>query len=164
MSEATTQAVAEPAVDFDTLKHQFVNAQKAAAQEAKYYAERYEPYAERIKAIQDEFEAANGEFLAVKAEVDLAAQNSEAELRQAVVDHFDRTGEKTIDENLSVRVTRSFKYETKDAVAWAEVYAPVMIVKTVDAKAFEKFADGLDFVEPVEKVTAVLKGLRPEAV
>lgn len=145
--------------DIQELKINFINATKVAAQEARYYAERYEPYAERIKAVQAEFEAANGEFLAVKAEVDLAAQNSEAELRQAVVDHFERTGEKTIDENLSVRVTRSFKYETSDAVAWAETNAPVMIVKSVDKKAFEKFADGLPFVEIEEKVSSVIKGL-----
>lgn len=144
--------------DIQELKRQYVHNRSTAAQEARYYAERYEPYAERIKAIQAEFEAANSEFLEVKALVDLTAQK----LRQAVIDHFERTGDKTIDENLSVRVTKSFKYENADAVNWAETNAPVMIVKSVDKKAGEKFADGLDFVTIEEKVSSVIKGLDKE--
>ena len=148
--------------DIQQLKADYITTQRAAAQEDRFHTERYAPYAERIAEIQREFAAVNAEFIAVKTEIDTAAARAEEKLRQAIIDNYEATGEKTIDENLSVQVRRSFKYEMSDAVEWAETNAPVMIEKSVNKKSFEKFADGLDFVSVEEKVSSVLKGLNIE--
>ena len=90
---------------------------------------------------------------------------AESGLRQAIVERYQATGETTIDENLSVRVTRKLQYDNAKAVKWAEINAPVMVVKAIDKKAFESLpvVTDLDFVEVQESASAVIKGLpKPE--
>ncbi len=89
-----------------------------------------------------------------------SAIRAESDLRAAILAHYETTHEKTIDANLSVQVRTSFEYVIADAVAWAETNAPVLIKRSVDAKAFEKnFAESCDFVAKIEKPSAVIKGL-----
>jgi len=83
------------------------------------------------------------------------------ELRERMVDHYVKTGEKVIDENLSVRVTTKLEYANSEAVEWAEVNAPIMIVKSVDKKAFESLprVKDLEFVRVEETPVSVIKGI-----
>jgi len=148
--------------DIAKLKSDYIDLRAAVDAANQDYSERRESYQERIDAIEREFTEANAELIETRTLANADFAETESKLRSAVIAHYESTGEKTIDENLSVRVNTSFEYKERDAIAWAEDNAPVMIAKVIDKKAFEKFADGLDFVTKKEKVTAVLKGLKPE--
>lgn len=90
-----------------------------------------------------------------------AFDTTEMNLRAEAVEYYRETGNKTFNENVGVQVRKSLEYEMAKAVKWAEVNAPIMIVKSVDKKPFETLAEtqDLDFVKKIEKVSAVLKGV-----
>ena len=80
------------------------------------------------------------------------------QLRIEAVEQYAITGEKKIDDEVSVRVTVGLEYDQVAAVEWAKQLAPVMVVESVDKKLFETFAKAneLPFVTRTEKVSAVL--------
>jgi len=114
-----------------------------------------------IEAVRAAHLASHGEVYDLRNGFAEKLQEIEASLRNATVESYQQTGEKKVDENLSVRVTRKLNYDQSKAVAWAETNAPVMIVKSVDKKAFEAMptVTDLDFVEVNETATAVISGL-----
>ncbi len=146
----------------DDLKAKFLDETNAA----KQYAELLQPYrsdlADAKAALDKAFAEKHAEVLKGEADSQSLADAYEADLRELAVEHFNETGEKTLDENLGVRVNTKLTYETGKAVAWAETNAPVMIVKTVDKNAFESLptVSGLDFVTVDTSVSAVIKGLK----
>lgn len=83
---------------------------------------------------------------------------ADADLRQALIDHYADTGEKNYDgdKQLTVRVNTPYKYEAKDATEWAKKNATFIL--TIDKKAFEKLPniEDLECVEVEEKVSAVI--------
>jgi len=88
--------------------------------------------------------------------IDLAT--AEHELRTALIENYKLTGEKTFDKECGVAVTTKYEYKPEDAVNWAKINAPVLIVESVDDKAFKKMpmiAD-LDFVTVTETPVAKL--------
>ena len=123
-----------------------------------------EELAEIIRHISEDHRKKHAELYELAERCNEQLAWSETHLRESVVAHFEATGEKTIDENLSVRVNSRLEYENDDAVEWAEKNAPVMIYKTVDKKAFEGFAtqSGIDlpFVRKINTPSAVIKGLK----
>jgi hypothetical protein len=80
------------------------------------------------------------------------------QLRIEAIEQYAITGEKKIDDEVSVRVTVGLDYAQNDAVSWAKTNAPVMVVESVDKKLFDAFAKAneLSFVTKTEKVSAVL--------
>jgi hypothetical protein len=144
----------------EQVKRHFLNDKKAAAECAEELKPLRERLEEQIAELKTQFAEQNADLLGTEKAFEESATGYETQLREIAIAHFSETGEKTLDENLSVRVNAKFLYEQDEAVAWAEANAPIMIRKTVDKSAFENFADGLDFVTKEETVTAVLKGLK----
>lgn len=119
-------------------------------------------YNEQKEALHKAYLETNAEKLALQSKALEAVSEWDAKLRAAAIAHFDATKEKTLDENLSVRVVSSLIYPMEKAVEWAEKEAPYMIKKAVDPKKFDVAVIdmGLEFVEVKDKVTAVIKGLK----
>lgn len=140
------------------LKQQYID--------AKFHrAEFQEPYESVVKRCEAEKAGIDAKYAEQNAELfgeyDAAKLNetmAENTLREALKSWHDETGEKTFDEDLSVRVNASLSYDSDRAVAWAEKNAPFLIEKTVDKKQFEiiALAKDLDFVTVEKKVTAVV--------
>jgi hypothetical protein len=140
------------------LKQQYISAKS-------HRAEFQEPYDSVIKRREAEKADIDVKYAEQNAELfgeyDAARLNESAAentLREALKAWHDETGEKTFDEDLSVRVNASLFYENSKAVEWAEKNAPFLIEKTVDKKQFEviALAKDLDFVTVEKKVTAVV--------
>jgi len=115
----------------------------------------------KLQKIRDEHFTTYEDKYAVRAEASEKFVEINHELRERMVDHYVKTGEKVIDENLSVRENVKLVYENDAAVKWAESNAPIMIVKSVDKKAFESLptvAD-LDFVDKEITPVSVIKGI-----
>ena len=101
--------------------------------------------------LESQIEKAKAEF----------ADNYDEQLRieeTALIENYKLTGEKTFDKECGVAVTTKYEYKPEDAVNWAKVNAPVLVVESVDDKAFKKMpmiAD-LDFVTVTETPVAKL--------
>ncbi|MBX3288413.1 MAG: hypothetical protein KF855_03615 [Acidobacteria bacterium] len=82
---------------------------------------------------------------------------AEQNLRTALIEYYETTGEKTYDKELSVRETTHFEYEMADAVRWALDNAPVLLT-SVNKKLFEVMAEALNinFVSKIPNVSAVI--------
>ncbi len=124
-------------------------------------AKLHEPLEKQIAELRAEFQKANAYHYTELEAWERKFTEADQRLRDIALAHFETTGEKTFDENLSVRVNTKLVYEMPKAVEWAEQNAPVMIVKAVDKKSFESLptvAD-LDFVYKTETTVPVIKGL-----
>lgn len=158
MQPATTNTLAE-AKETYVLAVNNLNSMKQTV--APYDAE----LEEQINAIREQHRAKYAEAYNTLDELKSTFADVDAFLREQIVAAYTPGGEKKIDDNLSVRVTKKLKYDQMKAVEWAETNAPVMIVKNVDKKAFEAMptVTDLDFVETEETVSAVISGLpKPE--
>lgn len=111
-----------------------------------------------LKLVQSNFEAANAELIELVANAKQDFDNLDRDLRELAVNHFKANGEKTLDENLSVRINTKLKYDQTAALAWATEKG---VCLALDKKAFENVAPNLcpELVETVETPTAVIKGL-----
>ncbi len=142
-------------------KRLMVQNRKEVAEVANRLAEYQAELDRQIEAMQKAFEETHFDDLLVVKELTEIADEYEQFLREQAIAHYERTGEKTLDENLGVRVTTKLEYEMPLAVAWCDQNAPVLVQKVIDRKVFEKFpgvAD-LEFVTKIETPSAVLKGL-----
>lgn len=142
----------------NTLKSLIIHNRKEAAKAEGFLAEKRKPIDAAIAEIEKQYADENFNLLIQAKEANEAAADYDSQLREMVVQHFTETGEKRMDVDCSVRVNTKFSYDNKTAVAWAETNAPVLIVKTVDKKAFESLpqTSELEFVEKIETVTAVI--------
>lgn len=149
------------AVNIEVLKRLYLTAKKEAEDASQLLADLHKPLDEQIAALEKAFSFENEGIIKQAAESADAASDYETQLREAAIAYFHETGTKTLDENLSVRVSTKLIYDQQKAVEWAEKNAPVMIQKTVDKKAFESLptVTDLDFVEKQDNVSAVIKGL-----
>jgi len=138
------------------LKANFIKAKR----NAELLAEPLKTAKEDLAAIQDaahrRWMEANAELIDSAMEADDLRNKTEESLREALKLHYEETGEKQFDSDLSVRVLTKLEYETDKANKWARKEAPFLLV--VSAKQFEKLAVAptLDFVEVVESVSAVV--------
>lgn len=142
----------------ETLKHLILKNRALAEAFGDTLNERRLPINLAIQEMNDRFDAENAELIQDLADAINAVTHCDQQLRDITVLHFNETGEKRLDADCSVRVSTKFQYDNGKAVTWAETNAPVLIVKTVDKKAFESMpmiAD-LEFVEKVETPTAVI--------
>lgn len=148
-------------LDITTAKELFTNTKKELSSLAADLRERQKELADKIANLESEFRTENAELLETIDLTTASSKTYEDFLRSAAIEHFNQTGEKSLDENLSVRVNTKLEYQMPIAVEWAEQNAPIMIVKAVDKKAFESLPSVLDleFVRPIETVTAVIKGM-----
>ena len=129
----------------------------------KAYKSLEEAVAERRKALDDEiarmeaqFGEVYGNLIANLEEAKKGYEHADEQLRNEAVNFYQSTGEKQIDDHLSVRVNTSLEYDQDKALTWATEHN---LCLTLDKKAFEKVAGtvNLDFVQKVEKPTAVIK-------
>ncbi len=129
-----------------------------AEQAALSLADKRKAVDEAIVAIEKQYADENFNLLLQQKEATESATSYDQQLRELAVSFFNETGEKRLDADVSVRVNTKFQYDNTTAVAWAEINAPVLIVKTVDKKSFESLPQvaALDFVEKVETVSAVI--------
>lgn len=129
----------------------------------KAYKSLEEAVAEKRKALDDEiarmeaqFGEVYGNLIANLEEAKKGYEQADEQLRNEAVNFYQMTGEKQIDDHLSVRVNTSLDYDQDKALTWATEHN---LCLTLDKKAFEKVAGtvNLDFVQKVEKPTAVVK-------
>ncbi len=111
-----------------------------------------------IAEVQARHDAQNRELLDLAQQVRDEREKAEADLRTALVDHFKATGQKTFDKDLGVRVSEKLEYADEEALVWATMNAPFMVVRSVDKKAFENVAklQKLVFVTITPTVTATV--------
>lgn len=147
-------------LDIATLKSVFRDATEQAKALDAEVAERRRAVDEEIARLNAAFNNDNAELLSELETVAGRAQEAEDQLRSIAVQHYETTGEKSLDENLGVQVRTKLIYDNDKAVQWAETNAPIFIQKTVDKKAFEKIAETLDFVTTETSVSAVIRGLK----
>lgn len=146
--------------DITEMKRTFVEATAEAKTLEAEVSNRRAAVDEQIAELNAKFADANSELLsALDATVKLS-QETESQLRDAAIRHYETTGEKSLDENLGVQVRTKYIYENDSAVEWAEANAPFFIQKSIDKKAFEKIADNLDFVTIESTACAVIRGLK----
>lgn len=153
-----TQATQEAAINAGTYKRLLIqNRVELEAAQARL-AEKRKPVDEAIADLNAQFELENYNTLTQINEAQEAIDQYDKGLRTIAIDHFKATNEKRFDADISVRVTTKLQYEAEKAVAWAEQNAPIMIVKSVDKKAFESLPStpSLDFVEVIETPSAVI--------
>lgn len=145
------------------IKNHYLGDLQAAREYTEFLAPHRLELDAEISKLRNAFNERHAESLHGETAFTDSANGYELELRQLAIDHFTETGEKTMDENLGVQVRTTLKYSNDDAVKWAETNAPVMICRSVDKKAFENYAlkAELPFVERDDKVSAVIKGLKP---
>jgi len=143
------------------LKSHYLADRLAAAEFSEMLAPRRRALEERINAIRDAFAEENAELLHSEKAFTESADAYEQELRSLAIQHFNLSGEKTLDENLSVRVQTKISYDEEKAVGWALLNAPILVRRTVDRKQFEEMAKRHrpDFVTFEDSVVAVIKGL-----
>lgn len=124
-------------------------------------AEKQESLKAAIAELTAKWNEENAADVKVYEDAKAALDTIEMNLRAEAIEFYNETGLKTFNENVGVQIRKSFEYSMADAVKWAEVNAPVMIIKSVDKKPFETLAEtqDLDFIKKVEKVSAVLKGI-----
>lgn len=146
------------AVNARTLKHLIIQNRNEAAQVTDALAPKRAAVDAAIAELEKQYADENFNLLLQQKEAIEAANDYDAQLRQMAIQHFESTGERRMDADCSVRVNTKFEYDNTTAVAWAETNAPVLIVKTVDKKAFESLPQtaDLDFVEKIETATAVI--------
>jgi len=113
---------------------------------------------ERIADLTKLWETKNAELIESFRESAQANGEAEHELREALVAHYEKTGNKTFDKQLSVRVNTKLIYPTGKALDWCKANAPFLIKEELDVKNFEQVAkaQNFDFVEVEEKVSAVI--------
>lgn len=162
MSETAT--VTAPVIDLEKIqetKNTYVYAHAEVRGAHSRLTELREPLDKQILALETEFKEKNADLYNSIEHWESTLDQANMALREAALAHYTSTGEKTLDENLSVRVAVKYVYEQDKAVEWAEKNAPIMIVKSVDKKAFESLpkVDDLEFVYKTETPTSVIKGL-----
>jgi len=115
-----------------------------------------QPLAEAIMALTEHFNEENKQLLGNIESAKEAEEASDKALRDWAIKLYSETKDKQIDDHISVRVNTSLEYDQDKAMKWATDHN---LCLALDKKAFEKVADTvqLDFVEKVEKPTAVIK-------
>ena len=110
--------------------HELANlrAELRTAESSQHSAELLLSLTEHYQALQDSTDYA----ISVRSRV--AAK--EAEVRNAVLAEYDRSGNKRPTDFVGIRVTRKVQFTAEAATAWARDYAPDLLV--VDTKRFEK--------------------------
>lgn len=153
-----TQVTQEEAINAGTYKRLIIqNRAKMEAAQARL-AEQRKLVDEEIADLNAKFERENHTTLLEIKEAQEAIDQHDRGLRSLAIEYYRATSEKRFDADISIRVTTKLQYEAEKAVAWAEANAPIMIVKSVDKKAFESLPStrSLDFVEVVETPLAVI--------
>lgn len=147
-------------MDIATAKRLMVQNAALAAEAEKELAALREEVSQQVEALWNAFNERNADTIQFLEEAKERADGYESFLRESAIEHYQTTGEKTLDDNLGVRVNTKLEYEMPLAVAWCDQNAPVLVQKVIDRKVFEKFpgVDALPFVTKQETVTAVLKG------
>lgn len=110
-----------------------------------------------ILALTEKFQQENAKIIEAEKAAIAACEESEKALREFAVNLYAETGEKQLDENVSIRVNKRLEYDAAQAFNWSKERG---ICLTLDKKAFEKVALSLGApVTEVETAVAVLKGL-----
>lgn len=119
-------------------------------------AEKRQALDEEIARMEAQFGDVYGNLIANLEEAKKGYEMADEQLRQEAVNRYLAFGEKYIDEHVSVRVNTSLEYDQGKALEWATEHN---LCLTLDKKAFDKVAGtvNLDFVEKVEKPSAVIK-------
>jgi hypothetical protein len=113
---------------------------------------------EQIAELTRNWEAANAELVNEQACAAGELSAADKDLRASLVKHFEQTGEKTFDKQLSVRVSTKLQYEEAAALDWCKANASIAIKESVDREIFESIAKTkeLDFVKEISSPTAVI--------
>lgn len=147
-----------PSVSVDDIKQNIISLRQSRADMEAEIRSRRAPIQEKIDQLWAEFNQNNGELLDTMA---LAIETETAldlQLREMAISHYKASGEKKLDKHISVRVTNKLQYTDSAAVEWAEKNAPVMIVRSIDRKAFESLPNvgDLEFVNTDPSIVAVI--------
>lgn len=111
-----------------------------------------------LKASREAWEAANAELIQSHDAAKVALDGAEAELRAWGRAAFRETGNKKPAPGVGVRVSKKLIYPERRALDWALQHAPVLVMRSLDKKAFEALmkTQPQDFVTEEETVTITL--------
>lgn len=146
------------AMDTDHIKDSIIALRKSRAEMEAEIRTRRAPIQEQIDQLWAEFHRNNSELIDTLATATETETLLDLELRQRAINFYNNTGEKKLDKHISVRVTNKLQYTDHAAVEWAEKNAPVMIVRSIDRKAFESLPNvgDLEFVNTDPSIVAVI--------
>lgn len=145
----------------DTLR---IDRETAAIYDTKFAEIKAELDAEIAEA-EARWRERHSELLASCGSVGEQLDASDQALRSSLIDWSRRTGNKTFDDHLSVRINTKLEYSAEAATEWAKENAPFVL--TIEKKAFEAIAKHQDlrFVNKVESYSSVIaKDLPDEQV
>ena len=153
MFDETTQIAP---VNLPELKEKFIEAKRTAESLQAPMSGADDDLDARIAAVKEAWQRENAELLENYDAAATSLTAAETILRDACVAEYERTGEKTFDSDLSVRVNTRLEYDRAKATEWAKDNAPFILV--ADDKQFKNLdiAKTLDFVEEVKTVSAVI--------
>lgn len=111
-----------------------------------------------LRASREAWEAANAELIQSHDAAKVALDDAEAKLRTWGRAAFDETGNKKPAPGVGVRVSKKLVYPESKALDWALQHAPVLVMRSLDKKAFEALmkTQPQDFVTEEETVTITL--------
>lgn len=142
----------------ETLKQYLADCRKFVAKTAEVYDRARIDLDLRLDLVQEQWKSENAALISEYASDRKCLEIADSNLRAALIERYNTTQEKKYDNNLSVRISSKFQYENADAVEWAEKNAPILVIKSVDKKAFESLPqiEKLEFVYRHDTVTAVI--------
>lgn len=119
----------------------------------------------QIQALEDkkalleaQYQNSNSEFLATLSEADQWAETIEGQLRASMVAYYNENPDsKQLGEGLSIRLSKKYEYDERQAVDYAIDHKMDGILK-IDATAFKKLmsVQKADFVTVTEEPSAVI--------
>lgn len=124
----------------------------------------------QIAALRAKWQAENAETIEIAKDALQRAEDEEEALRAAIVaEYWRRRGEdpnasKQIGDGMSVQVRTRFQFDLEAATRWAKVNAPILVIETVDERAFANYLKTArelpEFVEVAESISAVIQEAR----
>lgn len=149
------------------LKAQYVKALKEKARATPAYNGFMTAMKDALAALEAEWRDKFAGRCLVMVDAQRGADVAEKALKSAALAYFDATGEKAIDENVSIRENPTkLTYETPDAVAWCKENMAIAVVELVDKKLFEDYArkhgDKVPFVGQTPNPVVAIKDLIPK--
>lgn len=151
--------------DLSDLKTEYLSALAADREARQRLAPLQEELDRQTHELVQQWQEEHGDLIAEYDRAAAAAAAAEERLRRAVVEEYVRRraqgdDAKQLGDGLRIRVTSKLRYDEGAAVAWADVNAPFLIKRAIDAKQFESIVKNLAerpaFVEIEESVAAVL--------
>lgn len=108
-----------------------------------------------LKVKKEEFEEQNKNAIDIISTASININECEEKIRNEALIEFKKTGEKSLDFGVGIRIMKNLDYDEKEAFNWAKDHS---LALSLDKKTFEKIAktNEIDFVKITENATATI--------